>query len=97
MALLDNNDDVHAHIEAVLSEDHAEFERLQSDKTMLKMLVSSNVAGAIIGKSGKAINEMQEECGARIRVSQASDFYPGTSDRTIVLSGDCIPSSSFHH
>ena len=58
-----------------------------SDNCMLKMLVTDNAAGAIIGKSGKAIADLQAESNARIKVSQAADFYPGTNERTILLSG----------
>mmetsp|Transcript_1388 Transcript_1388/g.1393 ORF Transcript_1388/g.1393 Transcript_1388/m.1393 type:complete len:328 (+) Transcript_1388:167-1150(+) len=85
--ILDNDEEVNAQIEAVLSEDQEEFERLASERAILKMLVTDNIAGAIIGKNGKTIAEMQEECGARIKVSQSSDFYPGTSERTILITG----------
>lgn len=86
--LLDNEEDVNAQIEAVLSEDQAdEYERLVPDRAILKMLVTDNIAGAIIGKNGKAIAEIQDECGARIKVSQTADFYPGTSERTVLITG----------
>lgn len=88
--LLDNEEEVNAQIEAVLSDDQdgGEYERQQMpDRTILKMLVTDNIAGAIIGKNGKAIADIQEECGARIKVSQTADFYPGTSERTILITG----------
>lgn len=85
--LLDNEEDVNAQIEAVLSEDQGEYDRLIPDRAILKMLVTDNIAGAIIGKNGKSIAEIQEECGARIKVSQTADFYPGTSERTILITG----------
>ena len=90
--LLDNEEEVNAQIEAVLSDDQdGEYERQQMpDRTILKMLVTDNIAGAIIGKNGKAIADIQEECGARIKVSQTADFYPGTSERTILITGNAI-------
>jgi polyribonucleotide nucleotidyltransferase len=83
---------INSQVEAVLSEDNEddgyEGQRQQGGKRVfLKMLVPENIAGAVIGKAGATIAELQEESGARIKVSQASDFYPGSSDRTIVLSG----------
>jgi predicted PilT family ATPase len=87
-ALLDNEQEVNAQIEAVLSDDQdGEYDRHMPDRTILKMLVTDNIAGAIIGKNGKAIADIQEECGARIKVSQTADFYPGTSERTILITG----------
>lgn len=59
----------------------------EGDRSMFKMLISDNAAGAIIGKSGKTISELQSQSNARIKVSQAGDFYPGSNERTIVLTG----------
>ena len=36
-------------------------------------------AGAIIGKGGETIAQLQKEAGARVKMSKASDFYPGES------------------
>ena len=54
----------------------------------LKMLVSNNVAGSIIGRSGQSISELQAQSSSRIKLSQAGDFYPGTSDRVCLIQGD---------
>ena len=54
----------------------------------LKMLVSNNVAGSIIGRSGQSISELQSQSSSRIKLSQAGDFYPGTSDRVCLIQGD---------
>jgi hypothetical protein len=85
--LLDNEEEVNAQIEAVLSDDQGEYDHMIPDRAILKMLVTDNIAGAIIGKNGKAIADLQDECGARIKVSQSADFYPGTSERTILITG----------
>jgi RNA-binding protein Nova len=43
-----------------------------------KILVPSVAAGAIIGKGGETIAQLQKDTGARIKMSKANDFYPGT-------------------
>jgi len=42
-----------------------------------KMLVPSVAAGAIIGKGGDTIAQLQKDTGARVKMSKANDFYPG--------------------
>lgn len=42
-----------------------------------KILVPSVAAGAIIGKGGETIAQLQKEAGARVKMSKATDFYPG--------------------
>lgn len=37
----------------------------------------SVAAGAIIGKGGETIAQIQKEAGARVKMSKANDFYPG--------------------
>ncbi len=48
------------------------------DQVHLKVLVPSIAAGAIIGKGGETITQIQKETGANIKMSKANDFYPGT-------------------
>ncbi len=43
----------------------------------LKILIPSIAAGAIIGKGGETIAELQKQAGARVKMSKANDFYPG--------------------
>ena len=43
-----------------------------------KILVPSTAAGAIIGKGGETIAQLQKDAGTRIKMSKANDFYPGT-------------------
>ena len=54
----------------------------------IKMLVSNNVAGSIIGRSGQSISELQAQSSSRIKLSQAGDFYPGTLHRVCLIQGD---------
>lgn len=53
----------------------------------LKFLLSNSLTGSLIGTQGKAIKELITITDAKINVSSASDFYPGTSDRVILISG----------
>jgi RNA-binding protein Nova len=53
----------------------------------IKLLVSNNVAGSIIGRAGQTISELQTQSLARIKLSQTGDFYPGTQDRVCLVQG----------
>jgi RNA-binding protein Nova len=53
----------------------------------LKILVSNNVAGSIIGRAGQTIDELQTQSQTRIKLSQAGDYYPGTQDRVCLIQG----------
>jgi RNA-binding protein Nova len=53
----------------------------------MKMLVSNNAAGSIIGRQGQSISELQLESNTRIKFSQSNDFYPGTQDRVCLVQG----------
>ena len=55
---------------------------------LLKLLVPNNVAGALIGKGGTAIEEMQNKFGGCIRLSQNREHYPGTDERIVLLTGE---------
>lgn len=52
-----------------------------------KILVPSVAAGAIIGKGGETIAQLQKEAGARVKMSKANDFYPGTTERVCLITG----------
>jgi len=53
----------------------------------LKFLVSNALAGTIIGSGGVAVKELMEVSGARVAISGNRDFFPGSSERVLVLSG----------
>lgn len=58
--------------------DFSSFSDMQSDGTYhLKILVPSVAAGAIIGKGGETIAQLQKDTTARVKMSKANDFYPG--------------------
>ncbi|CAN1258263.1 Protein BTR1 [Linum perenne] len=54
----------------------------------IKFLVSNAAAGSVIGKGGATINDFQSQSGARIQLSRNFEFFPGTSDRIIMISGN---------
>ncbi|KAL3310165.1 RNA-binding protein Nova-1 [Cichlidogyrus casuarinus] len=43
----------------------------------LKLLVPSNAAGSIIGRNGGPITELQEQTGAKVKMSKKDVHYPG--------------------
>ena len=61
-----------------LAADISSFSDMQSEGTYhLKILVPSVAAGAIIGKGGETIAQLQKDTTARVKMSKANDFYPG--------------------
>jgi predicted RNA-binding protein YlqC (UPF0109 family) len=54
----------------------------------LKLLVSNNVAGSIIGRAGQTISELQSQSTTRIKLSQTGDYFPGTQDRVCLVQGE---------
>ncbi|XP_015591134.1 RNA-binding protein Nova-1 isoform X5 [Cephus cinctus] len=53
----------------------------------LKVLVPGVAAGAIIGKGGETIAQLQKDTGARVKMSKSHDFYPGTTERVCLITG----------
>ncbi|XP_037451102.1 protein BTR1-like [Triticum dicoccoides] len=67
--------------------DAADPEDDKEKPTHLRFLVSNTAAGCIIGKGGSTINDFQSQSGARIQLSRSHEFFPGTNDRIIMVSG----------
>jgi RNA-binding protein Nova len=55
--------------------------------TFFKILVPSMAAGAIIGKGGETIAMLQQETQTRIKMSKATDYFPGTNERVCIVYG----------
>jgi len=53
----------------------------------VQLLVANKDAGTVIGRSGGTIQKIQSETGCRVRVSNNGDFYPGTNDRVVLVTG----------
>lgn len=41
----------------------------------------------MIGKGGSTINDIQSQSGARIQLSRNYEYFPGTNDRVVMVSG----------
>ena len=65
----------------------AEKREVADRKVVAKFLVSNAAAGSIIGKAGASISELQSQSGARLQLSRANEFFPGTTDRVVLASG----------
>lgn len=59
----------------------------QASRVTIKLLVSNNMAGSIIGRAGQTVNDLQNRSSAKIRLSQSGDYFPGTSDRVCLIHG----------
>ncbi|NP_001161615.1 NOVA-like protein [Saccoglossus kowalevskii] len=57
------------------------------NKYILKMLIPSAAAGSVIGKGGQTVVQLQRETGANIKLSKSNDYYPGTSERVVLITG----------
>lgn len=55
--------------------------------SLLRFLISNATAGSVIGKGGATICELQAQSGAKIQLSRNHEYFPGTTDRVVVLSG----------
>ncbi|CAI9734609.1 RNA-binding protein Nova-1-like isoform X2 [Octopus vulgaris] len=64
-----------------------EYKSDSGENVHLKILVPSAAAGAIIGKGGETIAQVQKDAGARVKMSKANDHYPGTSERVCLITG----------
>lgn len=60
----------------------------QHQKLHIKILVSNSASGSIIGKVGMNIHHTQSQTGAKIQLSKARQFFPGTNERTLLIRGN---------
>lgn len=74
----------------------SDSKRSYTKQPLVKLLVPNYAAGAIIGKGGSNISDLQSRYGASIRISHNREFYPGTDERIVVLSGEISQIIDFH-
>merc|ERR1712002_341600 len=79
------NDDVESSDKQSRTRD---AKRAFGKEPLLKLLVPNDAAGAIIGKGGANLGELKNRYGASIRLSHHREFYPGTEERIVILSGE---------
>jgi Polyribonucleotide nucleotidyltransferase (polynucleotide phosphorylase) len=53
----------------------------------IQMQCPDTLVGSIVGRGGSVIVEMQRQSGARIQISQKGEYVPGTTDRSITITG----------
>jgi len=59
----------------------------RGNEPLLKLLVPNVIAGVLIGKGGGFLNELKSKFGAYIRISGNQEYYPGTEERVVVITG----------
>jgi len=82
-------DDPHSNVDegAKASWESGILDLSSSSFLTVKLLVSNNMAGSIIGRAGETISELQEQSSSRIKLGQSGDYYPGTSERACLVHG----------
>lgn len=56
----------------------------------LKLLATHLGVGAVIGKHGGSITEIQVASGAKIQISGPNEVFPGTTERIMHISGEML-------
>ncbi len=69
----------------VASRNHLEMSPMAEEKEELK--VHENIIGAILGKQGRSLMDIQNNSGAKVEVSKKGIFCPGTQNRLVTISG----------
>lgn len=60
----------------------------EDGEALLKLLVPDYVAGALIGKGGACLTEIKNTFGGYLRISGGREYYPGTEERVVVITGE---------
>ncbi|KAL2621058.1 hypothetical protein R1flu_001263 [Riccia fluitans] len=66
---------------------HHETDNMSSITSSVRFLISNAAAGSVIGKGGATISDFQAQSNARIQLSRNHEYFPGTTDRIILISG----------
>uniref|UniRef100_A0A915HIC0 K Homology domain-containing protein n=1 Tax=Romanomermis culicivorax TaxID=13658 RepID=A0A915HIC0_ROMCU len=59
----------------------------ESEAINIKVMLPTQVTGAIIGKGGEAIGKVQSDTGCRVKMTKSNDFFPGTTERVAWING----------
>ena len=51
-------------------------------------MIPNYAAGALIGRGGSNISELQKQYGAKLRLSPSGEFYPDTDERVVIITGE---------
>lgn len=55
--------------------------------TSITLAVPDDRIGAIVGRGGKTITEIQQTSGVKIKISDRGDFVAGTKNRKVTIAG----------
>lgn len=58
-----------------------------SDIVTCEIGVPDDIVGSILGRGGNILNELQTQSKTRIRLSQRGEFFPGTNQRIVTITG----------
>jgi len=61
--------------------------RQPSRGALIQMSIPDSLIGAILGRGGSTLNELQSSTNASIRISQRGMYVPGTTNRLVTISG----------
>lgn len=60
----------------------------------VQIAVPDTLIGAILGRDGQTLKELQMSTGTRIKISQRGVFVPGTNHRVVTITGTTAESVS---
>eukprot|EP00981_Chlorochromonas_danica_P009715 scaffold2799_cov159-Ochromonas_danica.AAC.32 len=61
-----------------------EGDQVEEETLYFKVLCPQSITGLIIGRGGSIINQINASCGAKIKLSQNHEFFPGSTDRILL-------------
>eukprot|EP00053_Salpingoeca_punica_P010343 m.93047 g.93047 ORF g.93047 m.93047 type:complete len:190 (-) comp15357_c0_seq1:1014-1583(-) len=64
---------------------------------VLTISVPDELVGAIVGKGGVTILELQRQSGARIQISSKGEYVPNTTDRIVTITGPRSATQQAHY
>ena len=59
----------------------------QPKGSLIQMSIPDSLIGAILGRGGSTLNELQSSTNTRIRISQRGVYVPGTTNRVVTIQG----------
>lgn len=73
---------------ALTSESGEKYHDASDSSLLFKVLCPPAVVGQLIGKGGANVSQLNQQTGAKIRISQNNELYPETGDRIVCILGN---------
>lgn len=67
-----------------------ETSRTDASITKLKLLLSQQASGVVIGRGGGVVTQLARQSQASMRLSKRSEVVPGTLDRVLLVQGTLV-------